>query len=795
MKARKYNPHQIEQKWQNIWPKEWESYKLQPGEEKYYCLDMWSYPSSDGLHTGHWRPYTIADAWARYQTLKGKKVLHPVGFDAFGLPAENAAIKNKTHPADYTKTSIANFTRQLHELGAMYDWSTHSVSSSPDYYRWTQWLFLQLYNNDLAYRKSALVNWCPKDQTVLANEQVIGGRCERCGTEVNKKELKQWFFKITDFAEDLLNFDGLTWPERVKTLQRAWIGKSEGAEIDFPITESNEKIKVFTTRPDTLMGVTYLVLAPEHPFVKLITSESQKNIVTAYQEQALKESEIERLTENRKKTGVFTGAYAKHPLTDKDIPIWVADYVLGTYGTGAVMGVPAHDSRDFIFARDYKLPIAYVISPPEGVVNDDAPYLEPGTMINSDDFNDQTNEAGGKAIVEALEKKGSGKWTVQYRLRDWLVSRQRYWGAPIPIIYCEKCGEQAVPESDLPVLLPTDVEFMPTGGSPLDRHPTFKHTSCPNCGGSATRETDTLDTFVDSSWYFLRYTDPKNDKEPFSKEQVEKWLPVDFYVGGVEHAILHLLYARFVTKALQRLNYVSFHEPFKQFYGNGIVYLHGSKMSKSKGNIVNPDDIVKRHGTDALRGYILFMGPGDQDVEWQENGILGVRRFMDKSWQIFHNVEIDSNNETVRPPIEKAYQAISDLLPHLYFNRCISTLMTAANELQDVRLNKHEAEILAIILSPFMPHLAEEVWSILGHSTSIFDAQWPVIEVAAEKTVIYAIQVNGKLRGTLEADREADESKIINESKRLLHAKSQLDENNIIKTIFVAGRIVNFVVK
>ncbi len=791
--AAKYNPHKIESKWRAIWPEQRDSFTVNDGDEPYYVLDMISYPSSEGLHMGHWRPYTIADVCARYQTMQGKKVLSPVGFDAFGLPAENAAIKSQTPPQEYTARSITNFSRQIKEMGKMYDWSTLQVTSSPEYYKWTQWLFLQLYHHGLAYRKSSAVQWCPSCQTVLANEQVIDGKCERCGTPVIKKQLKQWFLKITDFAENLLDFSEVNWPERVKTSQVNWIGKSEGAEIDFPVADQDWRIKVFTTRPDTLFGTTSVVVAPEYPNLdKLITPE-QSLVVKEYIGAAQQKSEIDRLTEDKKKTGVFTGSYVLHPLTQERLPIWVADYVIGSYGTGAVMGVPAHDARDYQFAKDYDLPIIFVVEPKDQPADETKAYVNPGIVINSEEFSGLPNQAAKKTIVEALEKLGFGKQTIQYRLRDWLVSRQRYWGAPIPIIYCEQCGEQAVPETDLPVVLPLDVAFTPTGGSPLERSESFKNTVCPQCSGAALRETDTLDTFVDSSWYYLRFTSPHDATQPFDKEQIKKWLPVDFYVGGVEHSILHLLYSRFIMHALHRLDLIPYREPFKQFYGNGMVYLYGQKMSKSKGNVINPDDMVKKYGTDAMRGYILFMGPADQDVEWQSNGILGVSRFLEKAWHVFGNVKPGETQETA-DFVRQAINSVTDFLTSLQFNRCISALMIAINAAEKNGVNQEEAERLIRLFAPFFPHFAEEVWQQLGHTDSIFTAPWPAQETVTQERVTYAVQVNGKLKATLAMPREADEPDVV-EKARALPALAVIKNQNIQKVVFVAGRIVNFVVQ
>lgn len=787
-----YLPHKIEAKWRARWSRERGSFVVESGADPYYVLDMIAYPSSEGLHMGHWRPYTIADVWARYQTMTGRHVLSPVGFDAFGLPAENAAIKDGTPPAVYTRRSINNFTRQINDMGKMYDWSTYLNTSDPSYYRWTQWLFLQLYQHGLAYRHAGLVNWCPGCQTVLANEQVIAGQCERCHTAVAKKNLPQWYLKITDFAEELLDFDGLEWPERVKTAQINWIGRKIGTEIKFGLPDDQGNIAVFTTRSDTLMGVTYLVLAPEHPAVEAITTPEAKDEVKRYLVASAQKSDIERQTTEREKAGVFTGAYARHPITGEKIAVWIADYVIATAGTGAVMGVPAHDERDFEFARRNRLPIRFVIRPTAGEADEGRAFTGLGVVVNSGRYNGLSSQVAMTRITTDLETAGRGRAAVSYRLRDWLVSRQRYWGTPIPIIYCDKCGQQPVRETDLPVLLPEDMEFLPRGGSLLAHHPTFSDVKCPNCGGSAKRETDTLDTFVDSSWYYLRFTDPANRRAAWNSEQVKRWLPVDFYVGGVEHSILHLLYARFIMRAMFRLGLVPYSEPFETFFGNGMVYYRGHKMSKSKGNVVNPDVMVKRHGADALRGYILFMGPADQDVEWRDQGISGITRFLGRAWTGLINVR---DSQDVSQAVKQSVGAVTGFIKRREFNRAISALMIAFNSLPDGP-TRADGEILCRLLAPFFPHFAEEVWERFGHPQSIFRQPWPDAAFQDESpTVTYAVQINGKLRATLVVPKEANQPDVVAKARTLGAVKSRLDQGNMVSTVFVPRKIVNFVIQ
>lgn len=805
----KYNPQAIEKKWQEKWEKDG-LYKADDNSEKtkFYCLDMFPYPSGSGLHVGHWRGYVLSDVIARYQMLNGKNVLHPMGWDAFGLPAENAAIKNKSHPKIFTDQAIANFKKQLHQIGVMFDWSREINTSAPDYYKWTQWLFLKLYQNDLAYRKAAPVNWCPNCQTVLANEQVVSGECERCGAKIVKKNLTQWFFKITNFAEDLLNdLDNLDWPERTKTLQRNWIGKSEGTIIKFKIQNSKINqdlfIDVFTTRADTLFGCTYVVLSPEHPLLENLKDQiTNLDAVDQYIENAKNKSDLEREASDKEKTGVkLEGVKAINPINNEEIDIYIADYVLANYGTGAVMAVPAHDDRDYDFAKKYGINIKQVITAKNQELNiNNSAFIDYGVLINSGEFNDLDSRQAQQNITEKLKSINAGEFTTNYKLRDWLISRQRYWGAPIPIIYCEKCGQVPIPEKDLPVLLPEDIEFKPHGESPLKQSEKFLNTTCPKCGGKAIRETDTMDTFVDSSWYYLRYSDPQNKTALADASKIEKWLPVDLYVGGIEHAILHLLYARFISKALYQLKLVNFStdgEPFTKLFNIGMIYLNGSKMSKSKGNIVSPDELIQKYGTDALRGYELFIGPADLDSEWQLGGITGIYRFLEKIWYFyFNNSFTDSNqrDKIIEKVIMKVTQEIQEFRP----NTALSNLMELFNYLKKKEtISKDYAQKINILLAPFFPHLAEELWQKQGNSNSIFNAKWPNYDEISirDQKVIVAVQLNGKTKGVIEVNASADQNeveKLIKNNQRLNKIFSQLKIENII---YISGKVINFVVK
>ena len=789
-----YNFTAIEKKWQKIWSKSGlfnaKDFDKRP---KFYCLDMFPYPSGSGLHVGHWRGYVLSDTMARFYKMQGKNVLHPMGYDAFGLPAENAAIKKGIHPKKFTYQAIEKFDRQLRQLGAMYDWERRLVTSFPLYYKWTQWLFLQLYKKGLAYRKEAQVNFCPSCQTVLANEQVIDGQCERCESEVEKKVLKQWFFKITDYSQRLLDdLEKIDWPQRVKIMQKNWIGRSQGAMIKFKVAGGNEVIEVFTTRPDTLYGATFMVLAPEHPLILKITKASNKARVEKYINETLKKKEWERESGKGEKTGVFLGSYAINPINNQKIPIWTADYVLTSYGTGAVMSVPAHDKRDFQFAKKFDLLINVVISKDGKNIKDlSEAYEDIGKMINSGKYNGLDAIEAGKEIVKDL--KNAARPAVNYRLRDWLISRQRYWGAPIPIIYCEKCGEVPIPEKDLPVLLPENIEYKPTGQSPLLNIKEFVNVPCPKCHKMAKRETDTMDTFVCSSWYYLRYTDPKNDKAFADWKKIDYWCPVDLYIGGIEHAILHLLYSRFVAKVLYDLKLISFDEPFKKLFNIGMIYLHGAKMSKSKGNVISPDELITKYGTDSLRGYELFIGPPDQDSEWNPNGITGVFRFLEKLWNIIQG-ELSSEDRN-QYLINLVVKKVTQDLDNFSHNTAIAHLMETLNKLD--KPSQKEMEIFIQLCAPFFPHISCEIWQKLGQKDCIFDALWPQYDenVLVLKKITLPVQINGKLKGVVEIDQSQKEDEIVEIAKQNPKISDCISRKKIEKVIYRSGKILNFVIK
>ncbi|MHC2993903.1 MAG: leucine--tRNA ligase [Candidatus Atribacteria bacterium] len=830
----KYNFFEVEKKWQENWKKNncfkatFDSKKQKP---KYYVLEMFPYPSGEA-HMGHVKNYVIGDVVARYKHSQGYNILHPMGWDAFGLPAENAAIQHKIHPSIWTKNNIQKMKNTLIKMGISYDWERELSTCQPDYYKWTQWIFLQLYKKGLAYKKKAVVNWCPSCSTVLANEQVVEGKCERCGAEVIKKELSQWFFKITKYTQRLLDDMKLLeeWPERVLTMQRNWIGRSEGASIEFPIKGSNKTIPVFTTRPDTLYGATYFLLAPEHPLVEEIIKDSPYKVeVQSFVREVEKESAIERISAALEKRGCFTGKYVINPINDEEIPIWVANYVLMEYGTGAIMAVPAHDQRDFEFAKKYDLPIRVVIQPEDKEVSSDTievAFDGEGIMVNSGQFNGLSSAEALEDIVDYLVKKGSGKREINYRLRDWLISRQRYWGAPIPIIYCPDCGMVPVPEEGLPVLLPEDVDFRPTGISPLASSEDFINTICPKCGKKAQRETDTMDTFVCSSWYYLRYCSPQIDTAPFDTEELRYWMPVDQYIGGVEHAILHLLYSRFFTKALYDMGFVNFEEPFKRLFTQGMVCKDGAAMSKSKGNVVTPGEIISKYGIDATRAMILFASPPEVDMEWTDKGMGGAFRFLNRVWRLIYNnldylgklkgkeeISFEKISDKAKKLRQKTHQTIKkvteDIEQRFHFNTAISAIMELVNEVYKFKLeekHREEGDILVLkealemivrLLSPITPHLSEELWQEMGYRESIYLQSWPKYDVKLleEEEKLIVVQVNGKLRGRLLVPASYDDEKIKNEALSLPKIKEKIEGKKVVKIITVSGKLINIVIK
>lgn len=816
-----YNPHQIEHKWQRIWGERHIYRTVEESDKpKFYTLEQFPYPSGK-LHMGHMRVYSIGDVIARFKRMNGYRVLHPMGWDAFGLPAENAAIKNNVHPAKWTMDNIAHMKEQQNQLGVSYDWDREVTTCQPDYYRFTQWLFLLFYERGLAYRKKAAVNWCPDCQTVLANEQVEDGRCWRCDTVVEKKELEQWFFRITEYADRLLHdLDKLDeWPEKVKTMQRNWIGRSEGTNVTFTIPELNDApVTVFTTRPDTLFGVTYMVLAPEHPLVEqVIRGKAQERQIREFIARMRNESEMSRTSADAEKVGYFTGAYAKHPLTGEEVPIWVANYVLMDYGTGAVMGVPAHDERDFAFAKKYHLPIRKVIDRPGDPLGEplSEAYVEDGVLVNSGQFNGMPNRKAIVEISKALESQGKGERTVTYKLRDWLISRQRYWGAPIPIIYCDACGTVPVPKEQLPVLLPEDVTF-DGRSNPLTTSPSFVDTTCPRCGQPARRETDTMDTFIDSSWYYLRYTDPHNEEKPFSKEMADKWMQVDEYIGGIEHAILHLLYSRFFTKVLYDAGMVSTDEPFKSLLTQGMVLKDGAKMSKSKGNVVSPDEIIEQYGADTGRLFILFAAPPDRDLEWSDSGVEGSYRFLNRVWRVVgEHKHIFEDRPQAVPDVDKESKALNRTLHYTIkkvtedvgtrynFNTAISAIMELVNAVQSYPQTADRGtladaiEHIVLLLAPFTPHIAEELWQQIGHRDSVHEQAWPTFDEAALALdeVELAVQVNGKVRDKLTVPVGADNKEVEEMALARSKVQQQLNGKTVHKVIVVPKKLVNIVAK
>lgn len=822
----KYNFTEIEKKWQDVWEKE-DAFKTVEDydKEKYYVLEMFPYPSGK-LHMGHVRNYSIGDVIARFKRLKGYNVLHPMGWDSFGLPAENAAIKHDIHPAIWTDSNIAEMHRQLQGLGFSYDWDREVATCKEEYYKWMQWIFIQFYNKGLAYKKDNPVNWCPSCQTVLANEQVVDGCCERCHTPVTKKRLSQWYLKITDYADRLLkDLDNMPgWPEKVKLMQKNWIGRSTGAEVTFEIENFEKKLQIYTTRPDTLFGVTYMVLAPEHPYVPELTDGTEyEAAVKAYQEECQHKSEIERTSLTKEKTGVFTGCYGINPVNGKKVPIFISDYVMMDYGTGAIMAVPAHDQRDFEFAKKFDLDIIPVVdtqNPEIDINNLTEAFVAEGTMINSGKYTGMNNKEAIEEITKDLEADGLGKAQVNYKLRDWLISRQRYWGCPIPMVYCEECGWVPEKEENLPVKLPTDVEFTGKGDSPLKTSKTFGETTCPCCGKKAVREFDTMDTFVDSSWYFLRYCDARNSEKPFDKKKADYWMNVDQYIGGVEHAILHLLYARFFQMVMHDLGLVDAEEPFDNLLTQGMVIKDGAKMSKSLGNIVSPEEIQAKYGADTARLFILFAAPPEKELDWSDAGVEGSYRFLNRVYRLVQEYVNEirgdfrgSETITIQNADDKALnfqlnatvkKVTEDAGGRFSFNTAISSIMELVNALYkykqgevNVPLMNDAIEKLILILNPFVPHITEELWNDLGHEDRVYQQVWPAFDPAALEleNVEIIVQVNGKLKDKMVFEKNAEKSAIEEAALASERVQDAIAGKSVVKTIVVPNKLINFVVK
>ena len=802
-----YNHKLIEKKWQDFWDKN-KTYKCSEDaaiskDKRFYCLDMFPYPSGAGLHVGHPEGYTASDILSRYKRMRGYNVLHPMGWDAFGLPAENYAIKTGTHPRISTEKNIGTFKRQIKSFGFSYDWDREINTTDPDYFKWTQWIFLQLFEKGLAYEAVVPINWCPSCKTGLANEEVADGTCNRCGTTATKKDLRQWMLKITAYADRLLkSLDDLDWPEPIKTMQKNWIGKSIGAEVDFKIDGSKGTLRVFTTRPDTLFGATYMVLAPEHPIVLEITTEEHAAEVQEYIEKARQKSDIEREHLLKSKTGVFTGAYAVNPVNGHKIPIWISDYVLVTYGTGAIMAVPAHDERDFEFATKFGLKIIQVVSK-DGTPNKlEEAYVEEGIAVNSGEYNGLKTSDFKEKITRDLEKKGVGKKTINYKLRDWVFSRQRYWGEPIPLIHCDKCGIVPVPESELPLLLPDVKKYEPTGTgeSPLAGIKEWVNTKCPKCKGPAKRETNTMPQWAGSNWYFLRYIDPKNKKALADKEKIKYWMPVDHYIGGAEHAVLHLLYSRFWYKFLFDIGVVPSDEPFKKLTNQGLILAEdGQKMSKSLGNVVNPDIAVSEYGADAFRMYEMFMGPLEMVKPWSTNGIIGLRRFLEKVWRLYDNkIGNGPMPKNIEILLQKTIKKVGEDIENLRFNTAISAMMILINEISSVQnLNKEFARNFLMMLAPFAPHMTEELWQKIGEKPSIHEQPWPEYdpEFIKDEMMTIVVQVNGKLRDNIQVTAGADEEEIKKLAASSAKVKVSVEGKKIIKMIYVQKKLVNIVIQ
>ncbi len=800
-----YNHKAIESKWRRRW--EENPVNVNDGKKpKYYCLDMFPYPSGNGLHVGHWRGYVISDVWSRYKMLQGYYLIHPMGWDAFGLPAENYAIKTGQHPAISTKQNIDNIKRQINEIASIYDWDMEVNTTDPDFYKWTQWIFVKMFKEGLAYEKEFPINWCPSCKTGLANEEVTNGVCERCGTAVTKKNLRQWMLRITKYADRLLaDLDKLDWPEKVKKMQSDWIGKSYGAEVDFPVEGREEKITVYTTRPDTLYGATFMVLAPEHALAAGLATEETKEAVEKYIYDSSMKSNVDRL-QDKEKTGVFTGSYAINPLNGAKVPIWLSDYVLADYGTGAIMCVPAHDDRDFEFATKFHIPIIQVIAKDgKEIENMTEAYTEAsGTMINSGEWNGMESSVLKKEAPMMIEERGIGRKTVNYKLRDWVFSRQRYWGEPIPIVHCPKCGNVPVPEEELPLRLPDVESYEPTGTgeSPLAAIEDWVNCKCPVCGADAKRETNTMPQWAGSSWYFLRYVDSHNDKELVSKEKADKYLPVDMYIGGVEHAVLHLLYSRFYTKFLYDIGAVDFDEPFQKLFNQGMITgKNGIKMSKSKGNVVSPDDLVRDYGCDSLRMYELFVGPPELDAEWDDRGIDGVYRFITRFWKlVMENKEKDVKATKEMLKLRHTMiHTITQRLESFSLNTVISGFMECNNKMIELAkreggIDKETLETAVILLAPFTPHLSEELWEQLGHTDSVFQNEWPKHDTEAmrDDEVQVPVQINGKTKAVIRIPAECSKEEALAAGKAAIADKLT---GNVVKEIYVPKKILNFVMK
>ena len=800
-----YNHREIEEKWR----KEWEAHPVNVNDgkkPKYYCLDMFPYPSGKGLHVGHWRGYVISDVWSRYKMLNGGHyIIHPMGWDAFGLPAENFAIKMGVHPAKSTAENVANIKSQMNQIAALYDWDMEVNTTDPDFYKWTQWIFVKMFKEGLAYEKEMPINWCPSCKTGLANEEVVNGKCERCNADVTKKNLKQWMLRITKYADRLLaDLDKLEWPEKVKKMQADWIGKSYGAEVDFPVEGREEKITVYTTRPDTLYGATFMVLAPEHAMAASLAVPETKEAVERYIYEASLKSNVDRL-QDKEKTGVFTGSYAINPLNGAKTPIWLSDYVLADYGTGAIMCVPAHDDRDFEFAKKFGIPILQVIAKDgKEIENMAEAYTEAsGIMINSGEWNGMESAVLKKEAPVMIEKRGLGRKTVNYKLRDWVFSRQRYWGEPIPIVHCPECGCVPVPEEELPLLLPEVESYQPTGTgeSPLAAIEEWVNTTCPVCGAPSRRETNTMPQWAGSSWYFLRYVDSKNNQELVSREKADKYLPVDMYIGGVEHAVLHLLYSRFYTKFLYDIGVIDFDEPFARLFNQGMITgKNGVKMAKSKGNVVSPDDLVRDYGCDSLRIYELFVGPPELDSEWDDRGIDGVYRFLTRLWKLVLDHQ-DTQVEATKEMLKLRNRMIFDItqrLENFSLNTVVSGFMEYNNKMIEMArtegIDKETLRTVVILLAPFAPHISEELWRALGNETSVFHAKWPAAdkEAMADTEKEVAVQVNGKTRTVIKIPADSTKEAAIAAGREALGDRLT---GNVVKEIYVPGRIINIVVK